>query len=144
MKKFMLVLLVAAPLVAGSQPPPSGEQALLVSMIQVIANPAKYEGRLIQLVGVAHFGEEEAALYLHREDEELLNTQNGVWVGGKEGFTEKDYQSLSGAFVRVEGKFTAKAHGHLGAFPGAFTSVRRLEKERTRADYESMRKPSPK
>jgi hypothetical protein len=144
MKKLILVTLVLVPLVAGSQPPPSGEEADSISMIQLIANPGKYEGRLIQLVGVAHFGQEEAALYLHREDRELLNTTNAVWVGGKAGFTRKDYESLSGAFVIVEGRFTAKEHGHLGAYPGALESVRRLEKKRTRTDYENMRKPSPK
>ena len=144
MKRFLLLIGLLFPILARSQPPPPDVEAIDLSLIQLLANPEKYEGRRVRLVGVAHFEFEEAVLYLHREDEAVMNSRNAIWIGGKAGYTEADYKNLSGAFVYVEGIFTGKAHGHLGAFPGELKDVRRLEKKRTRADYESMRRRRPK
>ena len=126
----------------GAQPPPSSAEPVSVSLIRLLANPDRYEGRLVRVIGVFHFGMEESVLYLHREDEELLNANNAVWVSPKAGSREQDYKELSGAFVIVEGRFTAKAHGHLGAFPGELQSVSRLQKLRTRADFAKERTES--
>ena len=143
MKTLIALLFAFVPLVAESQPwtrgappPPSGPEARAVSMIQLIATPERYEGRLVRLAGVFQFGMEESALYLHREDADLLNGENGVWIDGKEGLTEKDYQALSGSYVLVEGVFTSKSRGHMGMFAGELRPVRRLERKRTRADYQ--------
>ena len=140
----MVAALTGSTIAASPQPPPSGEEARAVSMIQLIANPDRYEGRLVRLIGVAHFAMEESALYLHREDAETLNSNNAVWLGASPGLTEEEYKALSGAFVVVEGRFTAKAHGHLGAFPGELESVRRLQRISTRSDYNKQRKQAPK
>ena len=118
---------------AGIQPPPPDENAEAVSLIQLIATPERFEGHMVRVIGVAQFGSEESALYLHREDSDLLNVSNAVWLA-----TDKDYRSLKGAFVIVEGRFTAREHGHLGAFPGTIREIRRLQRMRTRADYQRL------
>jgi hypothetical protein len=118
MKQLLVFAISLLPVMAGSQPPPPLVEARDVSLIHLIANPEQHEGKMVRLVGVAHFEFEEAALYLHREDEAVMNSQNAIWIGGKAGYTQADYKALSGAFVIVEGRFTGKAHGHLGAYPG--------------------------
>ena len=108
-----------------------------VSIVQLLATPARYEGRLVQVRGVAHFEFEESALYLHREDADHMNSANGLWLeaGG--------HDDLSDVFVLVEGRFTARSHGHLGAWPGEIDHVTRLERAGTRKDYSHIPPPPP-
>jgi len=108
-----------------------------VSIIQLLATPARYEGRLVQVRGIAHFEFEESALYLHREDADHMNSANGLWLeaGG--------HDDLSDVFVLVEGRFTARSHGHLGAWPGEIDHVTRLERAGTRKDYSHIPPPPP-
>jgi hypothetical protein len=131
------VLLLPA-VTTGEKPPPASEEATRVSLIQLIANPEKYEGVWVQVIGVGRFQFEESAVYLHREDADLLNSSNGVWVDGG-----AKTAGLTGAAVLVQGRFTAKQHGHLGAWPGTITEVRRLEKVRTREEYEQRIRRTP-
>jgi len=106
-----------------------------VSMVQLLATPERYEGRLVRVKGVAHFEFEESALYLHREDAENMNGSNGLWLstGG--------HDELSDVFVIVEGRFTARSHGHLGAWPGEIRDVTRLERAGTRREYSKVPPP---
>jgi len=106
-----------------------------VSIVQLLATPERYEGRLVRVKGVAHFEFEESALYLHREDAECMNSSNGLWLrtGG--------HDDLSNAFVIVEGRFTARSHGHLGAWPGEIKNISRLERAGTRKDYANVPPP---
>ena len=106
-----------------------------VSMVQLLATPERYEGRLVRVKGVAHFEFEESVLYLHREDAENMNGSNGLWLstGG--------HDELSDVFVIVEGRFTARSHGHLGAWPGEIRDVTRLERAGTRREYSKVPPP---
>jgi hypothetical protein len=136
--EILLVGAFGAAAANGQQPSGPREEARDVSLIQLIATPERYEGQLVRVVGVAQFGQEESALYLHREDAELLRAANAVWLDVKQ-----DYKTLAGAFVLAEGRFTAGDRGHLGAFAGELKNVRRLEKHPTRADLKRLRKEWP-
>jgi hypothetical protein len=109
-----------------------------VSIVQLLATPERYEGRRVRLKGFCHFEFEEHALYLHREDSEVLNRNNGVWLDSS---SLGDH--LNETFVLVEGTFTSKAHGHLGAWPGEIQRITRLEHLRSREEYEEMLKKGP-
>lgn len=98
-----------------------------MSLVQLVVLPAEFEGRKVRVQGFCRFVFEEQSLYLHREDAELLNTANAVWLDTKER-----HEGLNGTFVRVEGTFTRKDHGHLGLWPGALVQITRLERVRTR------------
>ena len=111
------------------------EEPQAVSMIQLLATPERYEGRRVLVHGVAHFEFEESGLYLHREDAECMNSSNGLWlaVSGQE--------TLSDVFVVVDGVFTAKRHGHLGAWPGELTNITLIHRAGTRRDYAKVPPP---
>jgi hypothetical protein len=110
-----------------------------VSLLQLIATPERYEGKRVLVEGFCHFAFEEHSLYLHREDSDLLNVANAVWLD-----TPGAHEALTETFVRVEGVFTAKEHGHLGAWPGELQSITRFERARTRRDYEKTSRDLPK
>ena len=114
------------PVVAG--PKPSAAKSVDVSLIQLIASPAQFEGKRVRLRGYCHFAFEEKAIYLHREDSEMLNPQNGLWLD-----TSEPRQDVSDTYVIVEGTFTAREQGHLGLWPGALVQITRLEKARGRS-----------
>jgi hypothetical protein len=117
----------------------SGEAAAVsVSLIQLIATPERYNEKRVRAVGVAQFAFEENALYLHKDDADLLNTSNAVWLDAGSISTE----GLSGLPVFVEGVFTASRRGHLGAFQGTIL-VHRIHHARDRAHYETMLKAPP-
>ena len=104
------------------------DTARRVSLVQLIATPEKFEGQRVRVKGFCRFVFEEQSLYLHREDSELLNTANAVWLATAQG-----HGDLNGAFVRVEGTFTQKVQGHLGLWPGSLVEITSLEREMTRS-----------
>jgi hypothetical protein len=140
-RKLLLLSLLAGALAAPDSPRATSKDSIRVSMIRLLATPEKYEGKLVQVVGVFVFKTEESALYLHREDAELLNGDNALWVEPAPWKGEQASKSLSGAFVIVAGRFTAKERGHEGAFAGTLKAVTQLDKLRTRAEYERLSKP---
>jgi len=106
------------------------EQPTRVSLIQLIATPERFEGRLVEVRGFCRYVFEEHAIYLHREDAELVNAANGIWLDVE----SKEYESLNDNYVFVVGAFTAKEHGHLGSWPGELQRIIRLEWTPTRAE----------
>jgi hypothetical protein len=129
--RFVLAATAAASLGASG----ASDEPQRVSIIQLLATPERYEGRLVQVRGVAHFEFEESALYLHREDADCMNSSNGVWLDSSL------YDHLSDEFVVVQGWFTSRSHGHLGAWPGEIQNIRLLERAGTRKDYANVPPP---
>ncbi|MBF9140172.1 hypothetical protein [Hymenobacter properus] len=56
-----------------------------VSLVKLIANPEKYDGKTIQVIGFLNLEFEGDAIYLHKEDFDQGLTRNGFW----ESFSEK-------------------------------------------------------
>ena len=104
---------------AAAQQPQRSSPAdpLDVSMLQLIARPADFDGQYVRVYGFYNHEFEGHALYLHREDFEQMLSRNGVWMEGKAADDEK--------YILVEGRFNAGQHGHLGLFSGAIESVTR-------------------
>jgi hypothetical protein len=109
-------------------PQQPAQKVSVVSLIQLIATPERFEGRRVQVEGFCRLVFEEQSLYLHREDSELLNTANSVWLD----VTREGREALNDTFARVEGTFTQTQHGHLGMWPGSLGRISRLERVRTR------------
>ncbi len=90
-----------------------------VSIIELIATPKVWDGKLVRVQGFCHIEFEETGLYLHREDADHMNSLNAVWL-------EVDvakYKSFNEQFVVVEGRFAAGPEDHLGIWRGTIHDV---------------------
>lgn len=92
-----------------------------VSMVALIANPEKYEGRQVQIIGFLNLEFEGNAIYLHEQDLEHAICKNGIWVS-----IDDKHAGLSGRYVLLEGVFTAKRQGHLGLWSGEIREINRV------------------
>ena len=108
----------------------SGPQS--VSLIQLIANPRKYDGRFVRVEGVGCTSFEDTALYLSKDDYRYIVGKNSVWLefyGEEDG----DYSDIvdpdaqDGDYVLVEGIFNMWNTGHYNMHAGAIEKVTRYE-----------------
>ena len=100
------------------------QDAVDVSLIQLIATPEKYHGKRVRLEGFLRLEFEGNAIYLHREDYEHRIAKNGLWVDAtKEMY--KDRKKMDLHYVLIEGVFNAKSHGHMGLFSGEIEKINR-------------------
>jgi hypothetical protein len=98
---------------------------LAPSLLQLLADPAKYHGRKVQVSGFCRLEYERLAIYLHKEDH-AHHLGNAVWLNFQEAkdFTPKRRRI---AYCLVEGVFSAANRGHMGVYPGAIEQISRYE-----------------
>ena len=96
-----------------------------VSMIQLIADPQRFEGKTIRVIGFLRLEFEGNAVYLHREDFEKLIFQNGVWIELTDSQL-KTSAKLNNGYVIIEGTFSSTEKGHFATWPGSIQKVSRL------------------
>ena len=93
-----------------------------VSLIQLIANPKEYDGKLVRVGGVVNFEFEGDAIYLHKDDIRYCLTKNGLWLDTQSMQKKK----LNGKYVSVEGIFNATSKGHMGLWSGTLQRISRM------------------
>jgi hypothetical protein len=96
-----------------------------VSMIKLLADPTKYDGKRVRVVGYIHFEFEGNAIYLHKDDELHLVFKNGLWVQMASGIPSEQCQDT---YALIEGTFRAHNFGHMELWSGAITDVTRCQK----------------
>jgi hypothetical protein len=101
----------------------ANQNAISVSLITLIANPERYEGKVVRVIGFVQLEFEGNAIYVHEEDFRRAITDNALWLDVPRGF--RGYEA--GSYAIVEGTFTAKDRGHMGMFSGDIKNVTRLE-----------------
>jgi hypothetical protein len=106
--------------------PVKAEQPINVTLVQLIANPEKFDGQLIRVIGFLEIEFEGDVLYLHREDYENAILADGIWVDVTPEMT-KNSKSLSKNYVLLEGVFSARERGHLGMWSGSLKNIRRAQ-----------------
>jgi hypothetical protein len=116
----LLLLLSALVVIPSKAGPP-----LQVSLIQLIANPEKYDGKDISVLGFLRIEFEGNALYFHREDYEIGLLKNAIWVDVTPEM-KKDQSKFSMHYVLIEGTFSASERGHMGAFSGSIKHINRV------------------
>jgi len=94
----------------------SDENAEEVSIIQLIANPEKYEGKIIAVQGFLSLEVEGQAIYLNKNDYEYFNRKNGITVLASIQDGEKKELHLKE--VKVIGKFQKKLYNTKTAWSG--------------------------
>ena len=108
---------------------PVNRDVLDVSLVQLIANAEKFDGRPVRVYGVIQLEFEGNALYLSKEHLHQGIYKNAVWLSPDYALLEakpEELRKLNGRYVLVEGRFSAKNTGHLGLFSGAIENVTRL------------------
>jgi hypothetical protein len=107
-------------------PEHNGDCALYgLSMLQLLANPEKYDGDHVRVVGYIHMEPESSAIYLHREDEERHLFKNGAWVSLAPGAS---FDGCQDSYVVIEGVYRARNQGHMSLWTGTITHVTRCQR----------------
>jgi hypothetical protein len=104
--------------------PSKADQPLDVSMIQLLANPEKFDGKHIRIIGFLRIEFEGNALYFHREDYQIGLLKNAIWVDVTPEM-EKQSSKLNMQYVLLEGIFSASEKGHMDAFSGSIGHINR-------------------
>ena len=102
-------------------------EGLAVSLVKLIANPERYEGKVIQVVGYLNLEFEGDAIYLHKEDYEHGLIGNGFWLDFSGPLKKTDEIVNSKKYVIIVGRFDSKSHGHMGLFGGTLKDISRLD-----------------
>jgi hypothetical protein len=106
--------------------PIKAQEPVNVTIVQLIANPDKFDGKLIRVIGFLRLEFEGNVLYLHREDYENEILGNGIWVEVAYEITRQS-KALNMHYVLLEGIFSSSERGHLDAWSGTIKSIRRAE-----------------
>ena len=112
-----------------------------ISIIQLIANPTKYNGFKISVTGYMHIKFEDCAIYLTKTDADYLNGSNALWVNFNENIktskinlkdeaNENTLNYFDCKYVRITGVFNMNRRGHMGMFSGTIESVENIIEER--------------
>ena len=94
----------------------------VVSLVQLIATPERFDGRLVAVTGYLHLEFEGEALYLHKEDSDQSIIKNALWVEGNP-VLENLRSSLDMHYVRVVGNFHSAYKGLYSAASGSLTDI---------------------
>lgn len=101
-----------------------------ISMVDLIANPDKYNGKLVQVEGVGSINFEDMAVYLSPYDYEY-GTRNSIWLEMDLDYyddaTFSEMVHCNGKYVIVEGIFNKDNTGHMSAYSGALEQISRYE-----------------
>jgi hypothetical protein len=97
-----------------------------VSIIQLIATPEKYDGKLVRAIGFVRLEFEGNVIYLHQEDLKHGLTRNGLWLNVPKGI-QKEADKYNDQYVLVVGTFNAREKGHMGMTSGAIEDINRFQ-----------------
>jgi hypothetical protein len=126
-----LIDLVCVLLTALLATPITAEQPVNVTLVRLIANPEKFDGKLIRVIGFLRLEFEGNVLYLHREDYEFAILGDGIWVDITPEMT-KQSKTLNMNYVLLEGIFSSRERGHMSMWSGTIKQIRRAELWHTR------------
>ncbi|MFT3756844.1 MAG: hypothetical protein QM769_13060 [Pseudoxanthomonas sp.] len=97
------------------------EQSERVSLIQLISNPDRYEGKLVHIDGFVHINFEDNAIWLHKDDFDNSINSNSLWINVNR-CVGWDGKPMSG-YASVLGRFSSQHRGHMGLWPGVINQV---------------------
>lgn len=114
---ILLTIVLAGPLKA--------QTPIDVTLVQLIANPEKFDGKQIRVIGFLRLEFEGNVLYLHREDYEN-SLFDGIWVDVTPEIT-KERKTLNMHYVLLEGIFSSSERGHMDMWSGSIKNIRRAD-----------------
>jgi hypothetical protein len=104
---------------------PNIPQPKNVSMVQLLAAPEKFYGKMVSVVGFLGIEKDDARLYLSEEDYRRYIPDNGVWVDVNRQML-RDIEQIDIHYVIVVGAFKQKGEQihFFGAGDGGITDIR--------------------
>ena len=105
---------------------PELAQVTNVSMIQLIATPERYHGKLVRVIGFVRLEFEGNAIYMHHDDLKYGLTKNGLWLSITDQI-RKERDKYTDKYILVEGTFNSQNHGHMGLNSGAIENIKRFQ-----------------
>jgi hypothetical protein len=98
------------------------------SIVNLLATPLKYDGKLVQIVGYAQIQFEGDSIYLSESDAAHDILQNGLWLKFSGSTVDRKILGKSGrGYALVVGVFDARETGHMGLWPGGIVQITRFE-----------------
>ena len=104
----------------------AGQKGLKVSLIQLIANPEKYHGKRVRVIGVARIEFEGNGIWLTKEHYEHRIYKNSLWIEPDYktlGSKRQQLQELNGKYVLMDGVFNKNHKGHRGMNSGSLEKI---------------------
>jgi hypothetical protein len=93
-----------------------------VSIVQLIATPEKFDGKVVQVMGFLRLEFEGDAIYLHEDDYRHAIHKNGLMVVTNPKI-DMEADKLNLHYVVLEGTFDANNHGNMGLNSGTITNI---------------------
>jgi hypothetical protein len=96
-----------------------------VSIVSLISNPEKYDGKRIAVTGFLHIEFEDTAIYLNQDDYQHNISKNGLWVSlpeDRDSISHFPGGCQSDRYVKLVGVFSSKFTGHMGAWNGSINT----------------------
>lgn len=103
----------------------AGGHSVNTDFTDLLKNPEKYNGKVVNITGFATIEFEGNALYLDSKSQKAASYENGVWLEiAKTPFELKTY---NGSKVLVKGMFKLSNKGHMGLWRGSLEQVSKVE-----------------
>ncbi len=146
-KSFTIIIVIASFVLFGFGE--ANRKSISVSMINLIATPDKYHGKLVRVIGVSNLEFEGYKIYLSKEHRDIGVTKNSIWISidyDSVGKTEDKLVKYNGQYVLVEGIFDKDYKGHLDLNSGSIMNITRFmpweESERHIKEMMLKKRPS--
>lgn len=106
---------------------PANQYATDVSMVQLLATPEKYDGKLVRVIGVGNLEFEGNYISLSKEDH-MHGAGNSIWIElGEKAISYDEAKEYNGKYVIVEGFFDKDDRGHFDMFCGSIKDISRYQ-----------------
>jgi len=106
-----------------------GCDLMVVSWFALLANPERFNGQAVQLVGFVRFEFEGNIVSFSREHALHGSDSDALWLD-VEGLSPDAAQRCDRSYCLIEAVFDAGNRGHLGCCAGTLRDIRRLEPRR--------------
>lgn len=110
-----------------------------VSLVALLADPERYDGRKVLVSGFVTLEFEGSGLHLDKNAYEAGLRRNALWLDPPKWLSAESARRLDRRYGDVAGTFDASEHGHMGAYTGALVQLRRIRPTFTQSDYQQWR-----
>lgn len=101
-------------------------QVPTVSLIELIASPREFDGKVVRFHGVINIDFENTAIYLSKEHWSHSVTSCGIWLDLPEKLANERKWG-NGKYFIIQGTFNAAEKGHMGLWRGGLSNIAMLD-----------------